>query len=141
MTRRPQPMRLAQEVPEVGGRAVVRMHAVVVGDVVAVVLERRRVERQQPHRVDAEVADVRQALRQPGKVADAVVVAVAERLDVHLVDDRVLVPERISGGEDGRGRCRVRGTLLVEARHACVVRWPASTRNTCAGMSFGRSST
>jgi hypothetical protein len=44
-------LRLAHELLEVGARAVVRVHVVVVGDVVAVVLERRGIERQQPDRV------------------------------------------------------------------------------------------
>ena len=52
-------------------------------------------------------------LREPGKVADAVVVAVAERLDVHLVDDRVLVPERIAA------RSRTASPACAGARAVC----------------------
>jgi hypothetical protein len=101
-------LRLAHEGAEVRARAVVRMHVVVVGDVVAVVLERRRVERQQPERVDAEVLDVVELRGQSAEVADAVVVRVEERLDVQLIDDRVLVPERLH-----RLRFRGRGYLLL----------------------------
>ena len=46
-------------------------------------------------RVDAQLLDVVELLRQAGEVADAVAVGVVERLDVHLVDDGVLVPERV----------------------------------------------
>ena len=46
------------EVAEVVEGAVGRVVGAVVGDVVAVVLERLRVERQQPERGDAEVGDV-----------------------------------------------------------------------------------
>ena len=99
-----------QEVPS---RAVARMNVVVVGDVVAVVAERRRIERLQPDRRDAERLDVVELLRQPAEVADAVVVAVEESADVQLIDDRVAVPERVvdllscvdrgRGGTAGRG--------------------------------------
>ena len=74
------------------------MDALVVGDVVAVVAQRRGVEGQEPERVDAEPLQVVELLGQAGKVADAVVVAVEEGADVHLVDDRVLVPERCDQG-------------------------------------------
>jgi hypothetical protein len=94
----PQAVRFAQEVPEVGTRAVVRMDVVVVGDVVSIVTQRRRVERQQPDRVDTQVADVIELLRESLEVADAVVVRVEVGLDVELVDDDVLVPERVLGG-------------------------------------------
>jgi hypothetical protein len=93
----PAALRLAHELLEVGHRAVLRMHAVVVGDVVAVVLERRGIEGQQPQRRHAEIADVVELRGEPLEVAHAVVVRVEERLDVHLVDDRVLVPERLLG--------------------------------------------
>ena len=39
--------------------------------------------------------EVVELLDQPAKVADAVAVAVEERPDVQLVDDRVLVPELV----------------------------------------------
>jgi hypothetical protein len=43
-------LRLLHKALEVGDRAVLRMHVVVIGDVVAVVLERRRIEGLQPDR-------------------------------------------------------------------------------------------
>src|SRR5512139_1015913 len=88
-------MRFVDEGTEVGDLAVGGMYVVVVGDVVAVVAHRRRVERQQPQRVHAEFLQVVEPRDQPGKVAHAVAVAVAECLDVQLVDDGVLVPEWI----------------------------------------------
>src|SRR5262249_41637133 len=65
----------------------------VVGDVVAGVLERRGVERQQPDGGDAEVLQVVEALPQTAEFADAVHAAVLEGSYVDLVDDGVLVPE------------------------------------------------
>ena len=97
MTRRPRRLRLRHEAAEVAHRAEVGIDAAVVGDVVAVVAAGARIERQQPERGDAEVLQVVELLGQPGEIADAVVVAVGERLDVKLIDDRVLVPEVVLG--------------------------------------------
>ena len=86
------------EALDVAHRAVVGMHRAVFGDVVAVVAPRRGIERQQPDRVDAELGDVVELLHQAGEIADAVIVGIEERFHVQLVDDRVLVPERVVGG-------------------------------------------
>ena len=77
--------------------AVVAVDRAVVGDVVAVVAQRRRVERQQPERGDAEVAQVVETRREPVEIADAVAVGVGERTDVQLVDDRVAEPVLVHG--------------------------------------------
>ncbi len=90
-----QPVRLLEHLAEVVERAVLRVDLVVVGDVVAVVLERRGVERHQPDRVDAEVLDVAELGGEALEVADAVVVGIEEGLDVELVDDRIHVPVRL----------------------------------------------
>ncbi len=94
-------VRFLNEALHVGKLAVVRMHIAVIGDVVAVVAPRRRIERQQPDRIHAELGDVIELRDQARKIADAVVVRVEERLDVHLINDRVFVPERIVA--QGRG--------------------------------------
>ena len=112
----PAPVRLADELAHVAQRAVVGVDAEVVGDVVAVVLERRRIERQHPDRRDAEVAQVVELLGQALEVADAVAVAVAEGADVDLVDDRVLVPERIVR-ERRRGEERLGEVFLLDRGH------------------------
>ena len=103
---------------EVVERAVARVDVPVVGDVVAVVFERRGEERQQPEAGDAEPLQVVELLRQPLEIADAVVVAVEERLDVRLVDDRVLVPERIvvSGGAAPAATATSRGRESGQGR-------------------------
>ncbi len=66
-----------------------------VGDVVAAVLERRGVDRQQPDAVDAEPLQVIEALGQAADIAGAVAVGVAEAADQDLVEDRALVPLRV----------------------------------------------
>ena len=92
------------EASDIGQRAVVRMDAAVVADVVAVVAARRGIERQQPDRVDAKIGDVVELGDQAGKIAYAIVVGVEERLDVKLIDDRVLVPQTVfAQGDTVRG--------------------------------------
>ena len=88
-------MRGIQKRLEIIQRAVVRMDGIVVGDVVAVVAQRGREKWHEPKSVDAQVLQIIELLHQTGKVADAVVVAVAERADVQLVNDRVFVPKRL----------------------------------------------
>ena len=88
-------VRLLQEVGEVLQRPVARMDARVVRDVIPIVAERRGVHRLQPQAVHAERGEMIELRGQAGKVADAVAVAVGERLDVELVEDGVHVPERI----------------------------------------------
>ena len=78
--------------------AEVRVDVAVVGNVVAVVAPGARIERQQPQRGDAEIAQIVEPLGEAGEIADAVAVAVLERLDVQLIDDRVLEPQPVVGG-------------------------------------------
>jgi hypothetical protein len=87
-------VRLVQEVLDVVHRPVRRVHAVIIGDVVAVVAERGGIEREEPDAVDAEVLHVIQSADQAAEITHAVVVGILERLDVQLVEDGVLVPER-----------------------------------------------
>ncbi len=89
---KPPPVRFAQESPEVLEGPVRRVDVGVVRDIVAVVLERRRIEGQQPDRGDPEILEVVQLLGQSLEISDPVAIAVAEGTHVHLVDDRVPVP-------------------------------------------------
>jgi hypothetical protein len=86
------PVGRAQEDLEVVQRAVAGVDVGVVGDVVAVIPQRRGVEGHQPERGDAQRLEILELAGQPAEIADAVAVAVAEGAHVHLVDDRVLVP-------------------------------------------------
>ncbi len=88
---------LLDEALEVLHRAEIGIDVAIITDVVAVVAAGRGIERQQPQRGDAELLQIAEFFRQPGEVADAVIVAVGKRLDMQLVDDRVLVPELIRG--------------------------------------------
>src|SRR5665213_1452340 len=85
-----------QELPEIVQRAVARMNAGVVADVVAVIPQRRWKKGKQPQTGDAELLQIIQLLHETGKVSDAVIVAVEKSLYVKLVDDRVFVPQGIA---------------------------------------------
>src|SRR3546814_16387643 len=87
-------VRFLHKTPGIGERTVIGVHAAIFGNVVTVIAPRRRIERQQPDRVDAEFGDVVELVDEAGEIADAVAIAIAEALDVQLIDDRVLVPER-----------------------------------------------
>ena len=81
------------ELDEVAERAVARIDAVVVGDVVAVVALGGGLERHQPDGGDAEAVQIIEAAHQPLEIADAVAVGVHVGADRQAIDDRVLVPE------------------------------------------------
>ena len=88
-------VRLVDEAAEVVHDPVVRVDGEEVRDVVAAVLERRGVHRQEPDAVDPEPLEVLELLGQAAQVARAVAVAVEEPANVDLVEDRALEPERI----------------------------------------------
>ena len=89
----PQPARVRRgsiSASSVGERAEARVDVGVVGDVVAAVGHRRRVDRREPERVDAEAArGGRAATRDAAQVAHPVAVGVLEGARVDLVDDRI----------------------------------------------------
>ena len=128
MTRRPRRLASVHEAAEVLHRAEVGIDAAVVGDVVAVVAAGAGIERQQPERGDAEVLQIVELLGQAGEIADAVVVAVGERLDVQLIDDRVLVPQVVVWTSGCTSIC---GTMFT----ACAPH--GSQRNSRAGSRAG----
>ncbi len=86
-------VRRIQELLEVIEGSVAGVNVVVLGDVVPVVAQRRRIERQEPDGVDAEATQVVESGRETLEVADAVVVGVGEGADMNFVDDGVFVPE------------------------------------------------
>ena len=92
MTLRPRSWAASRNVSEILELAVLRMDVGVVGDIVAVVLERRGIERQEPDRGDAQVLKVVQFLGQPAKIANSVAFAVEKGANVNFIDDGVFVP-------------------------------------------------
>jgi hypothetical protein len=89
-------MRRLEKALEVGHGAVIGMDGPVVRHVVAVVTQGRGEEREQPETIHPQLFQIIEAAGQPGKVPDAVAVTVLEGPHVKLVEDSVLVPERIA---------------------------------------------
>ena len=87
------------EFDEVAERAVARIDAVIVGDVVAVVLAGRRLKRHQPDRGDAEPVQIVEPPQQALEIADAVAVGIHIGADGQAIDDAVLVPEVVDHAE------------------------------------------
>ena len=71
---------------EIRQRAVVGLHALVVGDIVAPVAVGRGMDRREPDPVDAEALDVVELGLDAGQVALAVAVGVEEAADIDVVD-------------------------------------------------------
>jgi hypothetical protein len=108
------PMRFAEEDLKIAQGAAVGMDIHVMRDVVAVVAERRRVERQEPDSSDAEILNIVELLGQACEVTDPITVTVVKRAYVKLVDDRVLVPERVA-------RPRRVGVRFLRTHQRCVI--------------------
>src|SRR5258705_13587647 len=73
----------------------VRIDVEIIGDVVAVITERRGIKRQEPDSRNAEFLEIIELFDQATEVTHPIAVAVTKRLNVQLVDDRVLVPKWI----------------------------------------------
>src|ERR1700691_389782 len=84
-----------QERTKIIDRAIYGMDIEIIGDVVAVVLEGREEKSQQPETSDTKILEIIHLLDQARKITYAIGVTVFERANVKLIDDRVLVPERI----------------------------------------------
>ncbi len=68
------------------------MHVAITGDVVSIIAQWRRIERQQPNGGYAEIVNVIEPLHEAGEISNAISIGVVEGLHMQLIDDRVLVP-------------------------------------------------
>ena len=102
---------LPDEEAEILAGPVAGVDAPIVGDVVTIVAERRGVERQEPEAGHPQILEVVELLHQAREVADPVVVAVEEGLDVDLVDNRIAIPLRV--GLDHGGQVPVQGAAVA----------------------------
>ena len=81
------------ELDKIAERAVARIDAVVIGDVVAVILARRRLKRHQPDRADAKTVQIVKPAQQSLEIADAVSIGIHIGADGKTIEDAILVPE------------------------------------------------
>ena len=133
----PEPAGLGEQRVGVGQRPEDRVDVAVVGDVVARVVLRRRVERRQPDGVDPELGELGQPGHDAGQVAEPVAVGVGERARVDLVDHGGAPPRRglghgapcprTSGGEPA-GRLPGRSRPTVRPARPGGARDPAAPR-------------
>ena len=89
----PAPVRLVHELDEIPIRAVARVDAVVVGNIVAVVAIGRGIKGREPDRFHADRVEIIEPAHESFEIADTVAVRVHERLDVEAVNDGVLIPK------------------------------------------------
>src|SRR5215469_4232013 len=82
-----------KKAPEIVERAVQGIYRAVVGDVIAIVSQWRRKKRHQPYRIDAQLVQVVELLRETAEITVAVATTVVERADMDLVNYGVLVPK------------------------------------------------
>src|SRR4029077_4293595 len=107
-----------------------------------VVTKRGGIERKEPDRADAELLQVRQLLDQALEIAAPVAVAVVESADVELVDDRVLVPERVVVELVGLQLAALgRGVDHRKYSKSCSLRMRRRNLKICAGAACGLIST
>lgn len=85
-------MRRRNEGLEIIEGAIHRVDVGVVGNIVAVVAQRRGREGQQPDRGDAQITQVIEAARQSAKVANPIGVAIAECPHVHFINNSIFIP-------------------------------------------------
>ena len=85
-------VRFRNQAVEIFQRAEERVHAAIVGDVVAEVLHWRGKERREPDRVDTKGCDIVEPAYDAFKVTDAVAIAVGEATRIDLIDRGALPP-------------------------------------------------
>ena len=80
---------------EIAQRAVSRIDTIVVGNVVSIILTRRRVKRHKPQCGHAHALQIVETTHQTLEVPDAIAICIHVCADRHAIDDCVLVPEVI----------------------------------------------
>ena len=81
------------ELDEIAERAVARVDAVIVGNIVAVVLAGRGLERHQPDRGDAKAMQIIQPAQQSLEITNAIAIGIHIGADRQAIEYAVLVPE------------------------------------------------
>ena len=82
-----------RELHKVTKRAVARINAVIIRDIVPIVAKRRRLKRHQPDRGYPDALQIVQPVHQPAEISDPVAIRIHERRDREAIDNRVLVPK------------------------------------------------
>ncbi len=74
-------------------RAVPRINAIVIRNIIAIVTQRRRLKWHEPDRGNAQALQVVQPVHETAKVTNAITICIHICVDREAIDDRILVPE------------------------------------------------
>src|SRR5215208_8160674 len=80
------------QLAEVAKASQIRIHAVEVGNVVAVVATRAAMDGIEPEAGDADSGEIVQSADQSAQITATISIGILERSDVEAVDDRLLIP-------------------------------------------------
>ena len=105
-----------QECLEIREGTVNGIDIVVIGNIVAIIAQRRGIERQQPEGCDTQFVQIFQLLGQAGKVAYPARGGIAKGPDMGLVYHRLFIPNRVvlyswRGRRFAPCNCRKRGDI------------------------------
>src|SRR5258708_34585276 len=87
------PVSAIQKILEIAQCAVIRVNSVIIGDIVAIIFEWGWVGGHNPQAVDAQLLEVIELARQALNISVAIGIAVKKGAYVHLIEDRIFVPE------------------------------------------------
>src|SRR5258708_19727599 len=88
-------MGLAQKYLEVAKRAIGRVDVTKIRDVIAIIFPRRRIERQQPNRGDAQIFQVVELFGKAAEITYSVAVLIEKCSDVKFINNGIFVPKRV----------------------------------------------
>ena len=88
-------MRRFDQVFELVQRPIGFIHAVIVGNVIAIVAQGRRVDRHDPNTIHAEGLQIIELFSQPAQIAASIAIAILESADGNFLKNCILVPEGI----------------------------------------------
>ena len=105
-------VRFGKQLVHILQRAEQRIDILIIGNIVAIVILRRLVDRAQPHHVHAKIGQIIETAGDAFQVADAVAVRVLEGTRIHLVHHRV-GPPRVRGRAVGTHGVGKDGTIEI----------------------------
>ena len=91
-----EPMRLGNQRVKIRQAAVFRVDVAVIGDIIAEILLRRRVERADPNRINPEIGNILKPRGNPRQIADAVGIGILKRTGIDLVNNGGFPPFEFS---------------------------------------------
>ena len=88
-------MRFIEKCSKVVDRTVIGIDIHIIGNIIPIVSQRRRIKRQQPDRRNTKTFKIGQLLAKSLKITNTVIVAVKKCFDMSFINDGILVPLRL----------------------------------------------